>query len=227
MPDIEILLPVLVVGGIVLLIVVAILGNMQYEKQRREGIQKVADELGLPFFPNGDPTLIAQLGMFNLFSQGRSRKIFNMLHGDTEEIGLGIFDYQFTTGSGKNSNTWKQTVVYFNSPNLNLPQFAMRPQSFFHKIGKMFGYQDIDFDTHPVFSQNFILQGANEASVRALFTPELLTFFEGKTGISLEGQGAHLVFFRHNSRTKPDQLRDLMNEGFTVFKHLSSAEPPA
>lgn len=216
----EFLIPFLVVGLILLIVVGAIVGAYVYEKQRREALQKLADELGLPFYAKGDPTLVTQLGMFNLFSQGRARKITNMLHGDTEDVRLGIFDYQFTTGSGKNSTTHKQTVVYFNSPNLNLPQFAMRPQSLFHKIGKMFGYQDIDFDTHPVFSQNFILQGSSEAAVRAFFKPELLTFLEQKTGISLEGQGTHLVFYRHHHRTKPEQMRDLMAEGFEVFKRF-------
>jgi len=222
MGDWEFLIPFLIFGGVVLVIVLAIAGALYYEKKRREAIRQVAEEMGLPFYPKGDANLVTQLSMFNLFSQGRSRKIFNMLHGDTEDVNLGIFDYQFTTGSGKNSTTWKQTVVYFNSPMLNLPQFAMRPQSFFHKIGKMFGYQDIDFDTNPVFSDNFILQGADEAGVRALFTPELLTFFEGRTGISLEGQGAHLIFYRHNNRAKPDKIRELMNEGFAIFKHLCS-----
>jgi hypothetical protein len=211
---------ILIFGGVAVLVVVGIVLSIYYEKKRREGIQKVADELGLPFYPTGDPTLLAVLGVFQLFSQGRSRKIYNMLHGDTDDVGLGIFDYQFTTGSGKNSTTWKQTVVYFHSPEMNLPQFAMRPQSFFHKIGKMFGYQDIDFNTHPVFSNNFILQGANEEAIRKLFTPELLTLLEQKTGISLEGQGPHLVYYRHNHRAKPEQIRELMGEGFALFTRL-------
>jgi hypothetical protein len=216
---------ILIFAGIAVLVVAGIVASYIYEKKRREALEKAAEELGLPFFPKGDPTLLTALGSFNLFSQGRSRKITNVLHGDSGDVELGIFDYQFTTGSGKNSTTWKQTVVYFHSPTLNLPQFSMRPQSFFHVIGKVFGYQDIDFTTHPVFSKNFVLQGPSEQAIRTLFRPELLTLLEEKRGVSLEGQGQQLVFYRHNNRSKPEQIRDLMTEGFSLYKLLRSGEP--
>ena len=58
---------------------------------------------------------------------------------------MGTFDYRYTTGSGKNSHTYRQTVVFFRSPEVDLPQFELKPQSFLHGIGKLFGYQDIDF----------------------------------------------------------------------------------
>jgi hypothetical protein len=221
----EFVIFILIFAGVAVLVIVGVVASYLYEKKRRETLQKVADELGLPFYPQGDPTLLVQLGKFNLFSQGRSRKIANVLHGDTEEIRLGIFDYQFTTGSGKNSTTWKQTVVYFEAANMNLPQFSMRPQGFFHMIGKVFGYQDIDFNTHPVFSKNFILQGPDVEGIRKLFRPELLALLEQKTGVSLEGQGSQLVFYRNNQRSKPEQIRTLMAEGFELFKQLRGPVP--
>lgn len=223
--DDDTIIIILVVAGILTLVVVGIVASFIYEKKRREALEKVAEELGLPFFPKGDPELLNALGVFNLFSQGRSRKITNVLHGDSGDVKLGIFDYQFTTGSGKNSTTWKQTVVYFDSPGMNLPQFSMRPQSFFHVIGKVFGYQDIDFDTHPVFSKMFILQGPSELAIRELFQPELLSLLEQKKGVSLEGQGSRLVFYRHNNRSKPHQIRELMSEGFALFTLLRDSEP--
>ena len=115
-----------------------------------------------------------------LFSQGRSKRISNLIHGDTDEVALGIFDYRYTTGSGKNSHTYRQTVVCFRSPTSNLPQFALKPQSFLHAVGKLFGYQDIDFQSHPKFSKAFILRGTSETAVRKLFTADLLSFLETK-----------------------------------------------
>ena len=209
--------PFIIFGGVATAIVVAIVWAYRVEKKRTEDLQGLANELGLPFFPTGDDSLVTALSGLHLFSQGRSKKIKNMIHGDTDEVDLGIFDYQYTTGSGKNSHTYKQTVVCFRSPQLSLPHFEMRPQSFFHSIGKAFGYQDIDFDTHPVFSKSFVLRGDDEDAVRTLFTPEVLSFFEAKTGMSVEAQGEFLLFYRGSQRTKPPEIRALMTEGFDIF----------
>ena len=146
-----------------------------------------------------------------------------MIHGDTDEVAMGIFDYRYTTGSGKNSHTYRQTVVFFRSPDMDLPQFELKPQSFFHGIGKLFGYQDIDFQSHPKFSKAFVLRGTSETAVRKLFTADLLSFCETKPQVSIEGQGRDLVFYRSSKRVKPEQFRDLMSEGFDVFKQFQAA----
>lgn len=212
--------PFILFGGVALLIIVAIVWSIRVEKQRTEDLKGLADELGLPFHPKGDQSLVSALSSLHLFSQGRARKTKNMIHGDTDEVELGIFDYQFTTGSGKNSHTYRQTVVCFRSSQLKLPHFEMRPQHFFHAIGKVFGYQDIDFDTHPVFSKNFVLRGSDEEAVRRLFTTDVLSYLEGKTGISVEAQGEFLVFYRGSKRAKAAEIRALMEEGFDLFGYF-------
>jgi hypothetical protein len=213
----DIPIPLLIFLVIGALVVVGVAAAAYAEKRRREALQQVADTMGLSFLPGGDPNLLAALALLPLFSKGRSRQMTNLILGETDEVTMGVFDYRYTTGSGKNSQTRHQTVAYFRAPDLGLPIFEMKPQHFFHGIGKIFGYQDIDFDTHPRFSKAFLLRGQDEEAIRARFTADVLSALEGIPGVSLEGQGDQLVLYRESKRSKPDRLREFLQEGFRVF----------
>ena len=98
-------------------------------------------------------------------------------------------------------------MIHFRSPALNLPEFALRPENLFDKIGDVFGGQDIDFESHPKFSKSYSLRGSDEQKVRETFTDEVLSSFENQTGISTEGGGDQLIFYRAGKRIDPDQVR--------------------
>ncbi len=171
---------ILVVGGIIWKVIVV------FEKKRTEKFKLVAEQLGLPFYPQGDGSLIAslssapgQLGLrssgaapgFPLFSQGKFKEFRNMFHGVTEHVDVAIFGYEYTVNPGaqhqrQHAHTFRQNVIYFRSPALNLPQFALRPENLFDKIGDVFGGQDIDFESHPKFSKSYSLRGSDEQKVR-------------------------------------------------------------
>lgn len=210
-------LPLLIFIAIGALVLGGILIGAYTERKRREAIQRVANDMGLDFYQDGDPELIHQLSDLPLFSKGRSKRMNNMIRGETDQVVMGVFDYRYTVGSGKNSRTYRQTVAFFRSADLNLPVFEMRPQSFFHSIGKMFGLQDIDFESHPNFSKRFVLRGSKEKQVRATFHSALLTTLEQKQGICVEGRYQDLVFYRPAKRVSPEQIRQLMSEGFEIL----------
>ena len=220
----EKLIPFAIFGAIALIAVLIVALAFYYEKRRTDALRRVADELALPFFLNGDPTLIDRLASLHLFSQGDSKVIKNMLHGETDDVALGIFDFQYSTGSGKSRNTVKQTVVSIDAATLGLPDFIVRPEHFFHKIGKVFGMKDINFDSHPRFSKMFLLQGSDEATIRAALREEILAWFEGKPEISAEGNGTHLIVYRAGKRTAPQEVRRLMEEAFSLFGLLKGGK---
>ena len=201
-------------GGVFVLIVYFI---WRMEMKRTERFQLIAREIGLPFFPKGDAALLESLRHFHLFSQGRSRKITNMLHGESNDVELAVLDYRYTVGSGKNSHTYRQSVVYFRTPVPTLPKFAVRPEGFFHKIGGAFGYQDIDFESHPEFSRSYLLRGADEEAIRELFDEKRISFFESQKKICVEGGGDQLIFYRQRNRIDPEKVEELMQEGFQVL----------
>ena len=129
-----------------------------------------------------------------------------------------MFGCRYVTGGGKHTRVIRQTVICFRSPQLHLPEFALRPENLFHKMGAAFGYQDIDFDSHRKFPKKYLLRGNDEQKVREASTHELLSFFEAEEGISAEGGGDQLIFYRSGKRISPEDVRPFMEEGLQVFR---------
>jgi hypothetical protein len=192
--------------------------SRQYEKRRTEKLRQVSMRIGLTFQPKGDKSLIEQLSHFNLFSQGRSKKIKNMFSGQQRHTQVAIFGYKYTTGSGKHTRTHQQTVMYCQASQLNLPGFALRPENIFHKVGKVFGYKDIDFTSHPTFSKKYLLRGDDEDSVRRVFEGHVLSYFENQPGVCAEGRGDQLIVYRPEKRVKPEEIHTFIEDGFRVLE---------
>ncbi|NCC62606.1 MAG: hypothetical protein EOM12_17095 [Verrucomicrobiae bacterium] len=206
--------------GVGVLIITIMALSLLAAKKRREALSLIAEALNLTFTPKADASLIASLQDFSLFTKGHSKKAMNVMQGCANEINLTILDYQYTTGGGKNSSTFEQTVILFQSPQLNLPPFTVRPEHFFHRIGSAFGYQDIDFDTHPEFSKMYLLQGDNEQEVRDFFTDALFAFYTEHPGFCTETKGDQLIFYRFAKKAKPEMIKAFMQEGFALFTIL-------
>lgn len=217
---------------VIIPVVLLIIGGSMYwahvaEKKRKESLSNLASELQLEFSPEGNPQLQSDLAHLKLFGQGRGRKLTNLVHGSTDEVQIALFDYRYTTGSGKNSHTHRQTVACLRSDLLaHIPQFLLRPEGMLDKIGSAMGFQDIDFDSHPMFSKLFVLQSNNEEAIRHYFNSPILEYFESQKGISVQSEGGQLVFFRQGRRLKPEQYKDLLGEAYQVFGVLIDSHGP-
>ena len=85
------------------------------------------------------------------------------------------------------------------------------------RLGSMIGMDDIDFDSHPNFSKWFLLKGTTESAVRQLFKPAVLNYFEGKKGISVEGQPGQIIIYRPGQKTKPNDIKNFFAEAYEVY----------
>lgn len=207
----------LIIGGITAVVAIIIIVVWYCEKKRTEALKAVASSLNFSFSKKGSDSLTASLNQFHLFSQGHSKKVSNVMNGRAGDIDVTIMGYRYTTGSGKHSHTWRQTVILFQSSLLRLPSFTLRPESLFHKIGSVFGYQDIDFDSHPTFSKQYLLRGTDAEAVWNIFTDGLLAYYDERKGLSTEGDGDKLVFYRAGKRVPPQNIRSFLEEGFGIF----------
>ena len=207
----------IIIPGIIAVIAVIAIVAWLHEKKRTEAMKEFAGSLKFSFSKKGDNSLLSSLNRFHLFSQGRSKRVSNVMKGYANDIDVTIMDYRYTTGGGKSSHTWRQTVMLFQSSLLQLPAFALRPENLFHKIGAAFGYQDIDFDSHPTFSKQYLLRGAEEEAVRNTFSDDLLAYYEQRKDLSTEGDGDKLLFYRISKRVSPKVIRSFMEQGFALF----------
>lgn len=192
-------------------------------RQRTEAFQRIAAELGLDFTPEVGDRYAADLEHFELFNKGRSKNVSNLLQGTSDNRALAIFDYQYTTGSGKHRHTWHTTVLQIQFDGPELPQFSLRAESLWDKIASKFGSHDIDFDTHPTFSKKYVLRGENEPNIRAVFTPPILDYFEAHPGLNIEAWGQTLLFYRLGKHVKPEEVNAFLADGLALLSLFNRA----
>ena len=221
------------VWAILLAIITLILGGLLFlrlrkgSEQRTKEFKRISEQLGMTFSAMVKGRAKDQATPpVPLFYEGHSRVVTNMLHGDSELLGFAeefevrIFAYGFTRQQ-QDQHVIMQSVICFQSPQLNLPKFQLRPEHFSDKIVSKLGYQDIDFESHPTaveFSKKYLLRGKDEQKIRALFTDEVLALFAGQDKICVEGFSSHLCFYRARKLIEPEDIPAFMKEGFEVFR---------
>lgn len=207
--------------------IVIVLGFMLYsvfaEGKRKQAIEKTAAEMGLEFSDGLKPDDQAKFEKFQLAQRGRGRKAQSAILADSGELRMTIFDYSFTTGSGRSRQVHRQTVCLCTAEALSLPSFSLSPEDFFSRFRELFGGQDIDFADDSKFSDSFILQGTDEEQVRAFFTPARRKEFSAKSSICLEAEGDVFIFYQRRRRTQPEEIRELMGEALHLYKTLRPA----
>ena len=106
----ETLGPILAVVAVLALIAGIVMLSYRIERKRTEALAAACQGMGLTFEPEGDLASLQAQGDLPLYNHGHSKKLKNVMRGQVRDRDVRIFDYQYTTGGGKNSHTWMQTV---------------------------------------------------------------------------------------------------------------------
>ncbi|HEY8560295.1 MAG TPA: hypothetical protein VIL74_07950 [Pyrinomonadaceae bacterium] len=199
-----------VVGGLGLLI------TRHFREERITVLHMFGRQNGWTFVPNAGVDVFQHSAAYSIFNQPARDLIalFQRPHDDGTAM---FFDYAYTVGHGKNRTTYTQTVVAFHTPRLRLPFFALYPETFFTFIGEMFGYNDIDFATHPVFSKSFKLTGQNETHIRQVFHAQALSFFEAIPRVRVDGGGNYLFVYVHDQTYSPQNLNAFIGMALNIY----------
>ena len=209
---------------IVILIVVASISAAKAAKERQKNFQEMAEKISFNFIPFADESLLERFKNFELFNRGHSKTAFNLLEGQSESLNWKIFDYKYTTGSGKHRTTHSQTVFCAYLEDYFLPKFSLAPEYFFHKWGNVFGFDDIDFPDFKEFSDKYLLNGPNEQEIRTLFKPKIIKYFEGRSNVlNMEADNYGVLMYSVDDSTgsnfvKPENIPGRMKEYAQVIQ---------
>jgi hypothetical protein len=193
------------------------------EKERTVKISQLAAGLGLEFHPLGDIALQQRLGKLHLFNIGHSRELINLVTGEKDDCRISIFDYHYSTFSGKGRSETKLTVVALESPRLRIPAFTLRPEFSLDKIGGRIGLQDIDFEDNVSFSQGYVLKSSDEGETRKLFNRALQDFFvQQSPGCCVEAIDGTIVYYNilrsGRINRKPEDYPRLLDEAYRLLR---------
>lgn len=192
------------------------------QRLRREAIEKFAADCGLVFTPEDSERIRSRLGEFQLFKEGHGQRLYNVLRAEAEGVSMAVFDYQFTTGSGKSQHRHRQTVLAVESQSLHLPPMSVRPESLFDTIANVLGFRDIDFDESPEFSRAFVLKSPDEDRTRKLFDLEVCQFFMERRDVALEANRNRLIYYRRNRIVHPRDYKNFLADGLQLYNLFSS-----
>lgn len=213
--------PIILVAIIILSVIALIVGLVIYSNkkaaERRRAMQQAANTLGWAFTADAPLSMIPGLEHHYLFSQGHSKKLYNMMYGTVDAGRAAIFDYTYTVGHGKHSVTHNQSVIYFQSEKLSLPYFSLRPEGFGHKLISALGYQDIDFSNRPDFSSKYLLRGQDEQAIRQTFNEAAMSYYENNLKLCTDGGGNEIFFYRQNIRVEPLNVPALLEWGLNML----------
>ena len=192
------------------------------EKKRTAALFDVATRMGFSFEPRVSNETAATLGSFHLFKRGHARKGKNLMRGKSGDSEVIVLDYQYTTGGGKSSHTHNQTVALYlvAATEVRRAEFTLGPEHWWDKIGQVFGYQDIDFESSEEFSKHSLLRGPDESAVRAAFGTNVLGFFAQNQGWSVESAGGSLAVYHAEKRCKPEEFQPFLAETAAIRRAL-------
>jgi hypothetical protein len=194
---------------VLVLVIAGVVYARAQARKRTQALEALALQIGFRFQGDdwSDQSPAPQLGTA-LFNRGSGRRFDNIMTGEYGGFRVAIFDYRYTVNSGKSSYTYSQTVAAFMQQ-LWLPLFELRPEGFFDKVGDFFVHRDIDFESNPEFSRRYLLRGPEPEKIRALFSPALLSFFEGFAAEDkwhVEGNGTSLLLYRFDAKVAAEQI---------------------
>lgn len=208
----------LIAVAVVAFIGVAIAISQYFHNKRRDAFKQETALRGFAYIDDDTDNFLPH---FHLTDIGRSRRVQHHIEGNFDGKDFLFCDYQYTTGSGKSRRVSNQSVLVYDH-DLSIPNFTLDPENMFHKIGSAFGYQDIDFASHPKFSGAYLLRGPDEFAIREFFSYDVLDFFERNQGLYVEVTDTHILFYQSGTRISPPDLADFLTRGSEVYRLLEN-----
>lgn len=219
--------PLLVIAAVAVLIGGAGYWSTRRARHRAVEMREVAQRLGWAAEAHPPLTILPDPSRFELFTAGWRQQIRNYAAGERDGRGVAVFDYRYVTGAGRSQATWRQTVVHVRADALALPAFVLRPEHVHHKVGALFGYQDIDLEADARFSDRYLLRGSDEDAIRARFTDEVRAAYDRDPRLCTEGCGADLFVWRASRLVKPEDVPALIDDALELAARFERGAPPA
>jgi hypothetical protein len=216
-----------VVFGVILAVLAAVMAligvGVWGARRRTKEMAAVAEAMNFAFMPHLLMTWLRAMAPFKLFTLGRDQKAFNALLGRVGDCDVITFEYQYTTGSGKSSQTHKLTVVLLPDGAPGRPHFQLTPRTFFDKFAGLFTTKGIELEDAGEFNRRCKLVGRDEEALRKTFRPDLVEYLGRDGRWHMEVLNGQLLLHRQ-TRLKPDKVPGMVADALEVRDLLRGVE---
>ncbi len=198
---------------VLILMVIAFFYALARAKRRSAAWQELCRRYNFQFegssfsFFSSPITISPYWRFFRLFSRGHSHKVICRARGEYRGHSIEIFDYQYTTGSGRSRQTHYFTPLFVHTQ-WPLGKIIIRPEGFFDKVAAVIGFDDIDLDSRE-FNKKFYVKSPDKKYAYDLLHPRAMEQLLKHSGITVETGGRSYLFYydgKMNLREVPDFL---------------------
>ncbi|GAB4396770.1 MAG: hypothetical protein OHK0053_11650 [Microscillaceae bacterium] len=134
---------------------------------------------------------------------------FMKFHGSNT---LEFSDVFLSKGLRMGEQNRKVSVFLVTVMDQALPDFTLSPENLVDKVWQSVGYEDIDFEGHPVFSERFKLMGEATEAIRYLFQNGLVDKLEANAppNLQIEARQNRLIFHQSPHLLHRVEIEDLL-----------------
>jgi hypothetical protein len=191
--------PMMMFAGVAIIVIVIAILNSQYEKKRTLELADFGKRMGLAMvdssqmdapittsgflsglfsnFSGGDimnSMFLARFEGFEPFGLGYGMRTKNLLVGTKDGTDWYIFDYYYTTGSGKSTQRHHYSIMAARVP-FSFPKLTLKPENFFTKVGEHLGMQDLHFESNE-FNERYYIQCDQDKVAYDILCPQVIDY---------------------------------------------------
>jgi MFS superfamily sulfate permease-like transporter len=174
---------------------------------REKELKALAKSLGFDY-TSSNPSNRSNFGRFSA-EPLRVKYEGNILSGKIEGNRYHVSDLSIVKGGEFKAQILHVTVLSISDLHIGMPIFTMQKEGLLEKTF----INDIDFKSHPDFSNKYVLNGINEEHVRTFFTKEIIEFFEKHDIYNVECLGAELLIYKSNTLANAGEIKALLEFG--------------
>ncbi len=130
----------------------------------------------------------------------------NILSKYIENAKLESSDITVHEGARQSLVEFQLTIVQASETDILIPDFALEPERLWSQLFEGISGKDIDFDSHPTFSERYYLRGSHEVAVRDFFTESIIQFLENREEMHIECHRNRLIFYKKRDLLDPSEI---------------------
>ena len=172
-------------------------------RKRREAMAAIAERHGFAFEPAKCRSIADQYGFLDKLRSGHSRYAYNIMSGDYKGRDIILFDYHYTTGSGKN-RTNHNISCFILRMEKSFPELVICKEGLLSKIAQAAGYDDIDFESHE-FSRKFCVRSKNKKFAYDVCNSRMIEYLLENPDLTIEIQ-FDILAMTFRRRLRPERI---------------------
>src|SRR5688572_11878228 len=201
-------LPVLMFLGFAVLVVAGIIFASIAAKKRRDAFANLAARLGLSYSAEHNRELAQRFEFLDRLAQGSNRYAYNILSGHFQGRHITTFDYHYETHS-TDSKGHRQTHHHHFSFFILLlerafPELTIAREGIFSKVAQVFGYDDIDFESHE-FSRKFCVRSKDKKFAYDVCHARMIEYLLANGDLNIEIENSALAI-AYAGVLKPEEI---------------------